>query len=576
MASLMERMRRMGLGDVYDEMATMAQEIVSDSQPELDQPELAEMDADTLAEIEAASQEYDLGFGDAPAEEPVELSEFELAQMRQRAEDELAAIRERATQAGRARFAEEYGEPEEMPEEVVANPVQTLQAINQQGLDLAGNLIQAMQSGNIADAMQAAEQLGALREQGDSIALGLLQEVITGPSREDTQAAQVDADALAAEGETFTQPQPPGLTPEEADALLDEADARATAELTAAQQQAAQTFSANTLIFDIYVKGCVFTRRVPADRVIKGDSERAREAATAQASLPLEAEDSEEAAQAKGKKKQVARKKLLFINKKMLEGPELDAIVDTVRQFKNFLALHSLECSILKGGKFVIPTGFVAAVEERYQQFRQERRAAVRAFILAYPRLKEEARARFAEADLSSLFDETQYPGEEELPQMFQVAHSWTAFDAPKALQSIKAGLWEDADRQIKITLAQAADEARDALRASFAEYTGWLCERLTDDGDESKRKKGINEGKVAKMLEFLQTVDGLNLSGDADLTRLVAQARDAVQGLDVDKLRKDGATRETVRAAFAKLQEETASWVVDKSRTITFEEDAV
>lgn len=634
MASLLEKMRGMGLSDLHTEMADMVQEIVSDDVPSIQLD--GDLDEETRAEIEQAIAD----FNEEGPENLEEYTEEELASIREASDRSLEAIRERAMQAGRERFRQNFqSEPVDMSEPVADYDLEdpegsgmvdvsidqhtdfqedpeftpaipdALDTINQQGTALAGDFIRAMEIGDLSRAMHLSGQLGALRDQGDALALSRLAQALqveppTQPTYEDVEAARYDADALAITPEdeiSFQMPQAPGMSPEEADALIDAAEIEAGQQLTDAQNQAAETFSTSTLIFDIYVKGCVFSRRVPAERVIKGDRERAEEAAReaaeeaarlaleaeTQPALPLDAATAGEAPEqpeqteegrreAQAKQTKLARKKLISVNKKMLEGPELDAIVDSVRQFKKFVELRSMPCEILKGGKFVIPTCFVADIETRYQQFRKDRKDAIKAFLLAYDRLKQEARARFVEADLLSLYDETQYPLDEELPKMFSIAHSWTAFDAPKALQSIKAGLWEDADRQIKITLAEAANEARDALRASFAEYAGWLVERLTDGGDESKRKKGINANKVAQLQEFLSTVDGLNITKDQDLTNLVTQARNAVEGLDVKALREDGAARERVRAAFEGLQTASAGWIVDKSRAITFDEEAV
>lgn len=393
-------------------------------------------------------------------------------------------------------------------------------------------------------------------------------------SAEDAIAARDEADAAAAEGEEVDE-----LTELVNEVNAEDAEVEALMSaveeqpgLSAQQRDEVTKLQATTLVFELYIKRTGFKRSVSADEIIKGDLDKPRaelteaEVAEAVDAVNPDLTDTEKAAQ---------RRKLIKVRKRILECDELDAIDQTARDFKSWLQNRRVPCSILRGGRFVIPTAYVSEVENRFQEFKALRRRAVKAFLLVYDQRITEAEATFTAAGVGTLFRRADFPVKEELARAYQVQREWRAFDAPKALQTIKAALWTDAQAQIEIQLAGVADEAKDALRETFAGYIGWMTDRLTQEEGQTK-KKAINENKVAQMIEFLSSVDKLNIGGDADLAQLTSQARDIISGVDLKSLKKDDGVRETIRASFEKLQTATAAWIVEKDRVICFDADAV
>lgn len=392
---------------------------------------------------------------------------------------------------------------------------------------------------------------------------------------EEAIAARVDSDALAAEpapDELDQLVQEVIAEEQEVDALMNAVEEQPG--LTAQQREEVTKLQATTLVFELYIKRTGFKRSVPADAIIKSDldgedtqvpqvnPEQAINEALADANLS----EAEKAAQ---------RRKLIKVRKRILDCPELDAIDQTARDFKSWLQNRRVPCSILRGGRFVIPVAYVAEVENRFQEFKALRRARVKAFLLVYDQRITEAETAYTEAGMSTLFRRADFPAKEELARAYQVQREWRAFDAPKALQTIKATMWADAQAQIQVQLAGVADEAKDALRETFADYINWTVDRLTQEEGQTKRK-AINENKVGQMIEFLKSVDNLNIGGDEELRRLSEQARNVITGIDLKALKKDDGVRETIRQSFAQLKEATASWIVEKDRVVCFNEEDV
>lgn len=259
---------------------------------------------------------------------------------------------------------------------------------------------------------------------------------------------------------------------------------------------------------------------------------------------------------------------LLSTNKSIIDCPELDAIRRVVREFKDWLYFQELPSSLLRGGMRLIPLGNVTKVEDKFAETRTNFKTALKAFIVAYPARKAEARLR-----LGNLYRESEYPTAREIRNAYRLTKRWVSFDPPAALKQLNEETWKANSNQLAAQMAEAGQECKDILRARMVEYTQWLVERLTMEPGETKRK-AIAESKIQDFREFLNTFESLNLMADAEMSAFVAQARNAVDGLDVKSLRTDDEARNQIRDLFAGIQEKTNGWVTEQSRVIYSEDE--
>lgn len=260
---------------------------------------------------------------------------------------------------------------------------------------------------------------------------------------------------------------------------------------------------------------------------------------------------------------------MLSTNKSIIDCPELDAIRRVVREFKDWLYFQELPSSLLRGGMRLIPLANVNRVEDRFAQTLVQFRAALKAFIVAYPQRKAEARQR-----LGNLYRESEYPTAREIRNAYRLTKRWVSFDPPQALKQLNTEVWKQNSQQLAAQMAEAGQECKEVLRARMVEYTQWLVERLTADPGDTKRK-AIAESKIEDFRQFLASFESLNLMGDAEMSAFVAQARRAVEGLDVKSLRSDDAARNQIREVFAGIQQQTEAWVTEQSRVI-YDEDEI
>lgn len=313
-------------------------------------------------------------------------------------------------------------------------------------------------------------------------------------------------------------------------------DGQATIEANSDILSKGEAIKAQTVIFDFKFTGKSFRRKVKSQNVVAAEH------------MPAAG--------------------LLSTNKSIIDCPELDAIRRVVREFKDWLYFQELPSSLLRGGMRLIPLANVTKVEDRFAETRANFKTALKAFIVVYPQRKAEARLR-----LGNLYRESEYPTAREIRNAYRLTKRWVSFDPPAALKQLNEETWRQNSNQLAAQMAEAGQECRDILRARMVEYTQWLVERLTAEPGDTKRK-AIAESKIQDFREFLNSFESLNLMADAEMSAFVAQARAAVDGLDVKSLRNDDAARNQIRELFAGIQQQTEGWVTEQSRVIYNEDE--
>lgn len=131
------------------------------------------------------------------------------------------------------------------------------------------------------------------------------------------------------------------------------------------------------------------------------------------------------------------------------------------------------------------------------------------------------------------LFNPQDYPVE--IENSFSI--SWRFFTL-----AIPTQLKDDIKQQESNNFSKLMEETQklavQTLRNGFAEIINDLTATLS--GKIDGEKKRMNQGKIEKVAEFLQTFKRKDLFGDKDLEELIVKANDLVDGLNFKDLRKD------------------------------------
>jgi hypothetical protein len=163
---------------------------------------------------------------------------------------------------------------------------------------------------------------------------------------------------------------------------------------------------------------------------------------------------------------------------------------------------------------------------------------------------------------LGSLFNAADYP--ETLAGLFGVAWDFPSLEPPDYLVQLAPGLYEQERARVTARFEDAVRLAEQAFLEEFARLVAHLCERVRDDGREVKV---FRDSAVGNLTAFFDRFRHLSVRSDEGLDALVAQAQQAVRGVDAQDLRDRSGLRREVASQLARVQSELDGLLVDRPR---------
>lgn len=254
-----------------------------------------------------------------------------------------------------------------------------------------------------------------------------------------------------------------------------------------------------------------------------------------------------------------ADKSMLHVNKSLLDSPEYDAIKKHDGQTRQWLMTRALP-SLFKEGVYRVPNTLVAEVDDYLGRRRTQRDQLVVTFSKAYEERVAEALTR-----LNGLGNIKDYLSTEQATSRFGLRWSYMTFATPDSLKNLKAGLFEREKAKIEKLVAEATDEIKSVLRLQMSELVKRMIRQLTPSED-GKRKK-IYDSLAGNVEDFLSTFNARNIADDAELKKLVDQARKVMldNGVDAEGLRNDDYVRTVVKDGFDTINKQLDQMIIDK-----------
>lgn len=253
--------------------------------------------------------------------------------------------------------------------------------------------------------------------------------------------------------------------------------------------------------------------------------------------------------------------KLLHVSQDILDRTELKEINKLHARFNEWLRLRCIPCPIGLGrGFFLLRLNAVEEVNNAIETFKAQRAVLIDRFGEKYAQLKQDALEQRGQ-----FYNEADYPEWSELRKRWKVESNYLSFNVPAALERVNRELFEAESQKVKLQLADAAEEARTALRESFAGLVTHFSDQLGVD-DEGKRKK-FHPASLERLKAFIDAFDMKSLTEDNELRGLLDQAKDIISGVDPAELRKDYTVRETLQVAFDNVNTKASELVVARER---------
>ena len=261
-------------------------------------------------------------------------------------------------------------------------------------------------------------------------------------------------------------------------------------------------------------------------------------------------------------------KDLLRVSKKILACEEYDAIKKSVTELKKFLKSRTVPgVKFVKGGIYPVPNSRLEEVDARVEAFKVTYGANVNLFLDVYETRKTQGINRLAD-----LGDEEDYPSLAKVRRSFGVDTRYISIGPPASMQSVSREIFDRENERLKSKFEEAAVQVQDAMRTMFADLLSHAAERL-QPGEDGKKKR-FNATLVDNLKDFMDTFADRNITGDADLERLVNQMKMVLDGRDAEQIRKNSDIRALVTEQVADVKAKMDRMLSDRpSRSITIDD---
>ena len=239
---------------------------------------------------------------------------------------------------------------------------------------------------------------------------------------------------------------------------------------------------------------------------------------------------------------------LVTVAKDLLDSPELRKVVTFDHVTKLWVKSKTVQSPLLRASAYLLGVDALPEMYAFLEARKKERGPLLDAFVAAYPALVEAAKKR-----LGPLHDPTQYPPAAAVRRLFGFEWQVVEIVTPnEKLRTISQALFEKEKAKAEAVWVSAVGQINDALAEGMADVVAHLGERL-GGGDEAPKR--FRETAIKRVTDFLDSFAQRNVTGNADLARLVDQARKLLSGVDVKSVKKDGDLRKRLARGVAELK---------------------
>ena len=242
--------------------------------------------------------------------------------------------------------------------------------------------------------------------------------------------------------------------------------------------------------------------------------------------------------------KQAGSKGAARVNKNLLAGrPELETINQCVGAIRTYLYDVTLPWS--DSGLRLLTTAKFMEFNQRMQEFEDKFNALVDDFVTTYPTLiTAQAMA------LGDMFNRNEYPTPDDIKHRFDFRVNYMPVPTSG---DFRVDVGNDAQAELQKKLAKLADErienAMGDIKTRLKDHLKRMSDRLTVDYTGHKAQPRMFHASLLDTAnELCSLAKDLNITGDKDLEEARIKLHEAVNGLEVDDLRKDLDTRQAVK----------------------------
>ena len=255
--------------------------------------------------------------------------------------------------------------------------------------------------------------------------------------------------------------------------------------------------------------------------------------------------------------------KLLKIQKTLLDSPELTAITKADNQMRQ--TLYAL-CVPYDMGLALLPRVLVNQARDLMVEYRDYTRVElVNAFVIAYPVLCENAKAKLQElateleVPFEYLYNPNDYPHIDAVKMKFGFDWEFLALSIPDELKL--AGKYEEESAKIQNKIAIVTDEITVIMRQTLLDLVAHLKDALEPNSDG--KPKRLFATAVTNIQDFLDTFKARNITNDTDLDTIAGELGKLIHpNVNTDMLKKDDQFKGSVHDGLANIADKLTGLV--------------
>jgi len=244
--------------------------------------------------------------------------------------------------------------------------------------------------------------------------------------------------------------------------------------------------------------------------------------------------------------------------------PAYLAVTKTVSQARIFWRTMSVDFPI--DGIRLIRKSLVQTFDQQMTKFRQDLNGHLNALEGNYAALRTEAQDR-----LGTLFNPADYPAT--IRQCFGIRWDYPSVDPPDYLKELNPELYKQEQAKVAARFEEAIRAAEDAFAAELQGLVSHLVDVLTPGADGAQKQ--LKKNAVENVTEFVTKFRSMQVTDNAELTRLVDEADRILGGVDPSELRKEQNMRQRIAADMQTLKGTLDQLVQDRpERAFDFGDD--
>lgn len=259
---------------------------------------------------------------------------------------------------------------------------------------------------------------------------------------------------------------------------------------------------------------------------------------------------------------------MIRVSQDLIDKKAIAAIAKHDKRFTNWIKAHTVPSPIKFQGAYLMRLSEVNLIDSTVLEYHSVRKMLVNQMGERWNAIVADAKTK-----RGPFFDPSDYPDFASVRARYQVEARWLSFNVPAALEQINVEIYKREGEKARLFFADAAQEARDAVRVAFQGMIDHLLSQLGND--ESGKPKRFMGGSLKKITDFIEVfMGGGDLTGDDQMKKICNMAKDLLSGVDAAEVRKQEGLRASLETAVKAIQHEASKMVVVGRRKFALGDD--